>query len=193
MKRMKKIFAKFVRILTAPPIFAALLCVFLYLLLPGSFASPVHFALALGFLTALPLLAYPISALIPALRRKGRDGQRDLAVVFSVIGYVGGILFALLFDGAPTELVLFGTYVLSGVAIGIGTLAGFKISGHTCGCSGPLAMLATFVSPWFLAGYLLLPFIFWSSRCLGRHSAAQLLTGAALPVLAMVLCQIAFL
>lgn len=39
MKRMKKIFAKFVRILTAPPIFAALLCVFLYLLLPGSFAS----------------------------------------------------------------------------------------------------------------------------------------------------------
>ena len=193
MKRMKKIFAKFVRILTAPPIFAALLCVLLYLLLPGSFASPVHFALALGFLTALPLLAYPISTLIPALRRKGRDGQRDLAAVFSVVGYVGGGLFALLFDGAATELVLYGTYILSGIAIGIGTLAGFKISGHTCGCSGPLAMLATFVSPWFLAGYLLLPFVFWSSRCLGRHSAAQLLTGAALPVLAMVLCRVAFL
>lgn len=193
MKRMKRIFAKAVRILTAPPIFAALLCVFLYLLLPGSFASPVHFALALGFLTALPLLAYPIAALIPALRRKGRDGQRNLAVVFSVLGYVGGFLFALLFDGAATELILYGTYVLSGVAIGIGTLTGFKISGHACGCSGPLAMLATFVSPWFLAGYLLLPSIFWSSRCLGRHSAAQLLTGAALPVLAMVLCQIAFL
>ena len=190
---MKRIFAKFVRILTAPPIFAALLCVLLYLLLPGSFASPVHFALALGSLTALPLLAYPISTLIPALRRKGRDGQRDLAVVFSVVGYVGGGLFALLFDGAATELVLYGTYVLSGIAIGIGTLAGFKISGHTCGCSGPLAMLATFVSPWFLAGYCLLPFIFWSSRCLGRHSAAQLLTGAALPVLAMVLCRVAFL
>ena len=190
---MKRIFAKFVRILTAPPIFAALLCVFLYLLLPGSFASPVHFALALGFLTALPLLAYPISTLIPALRRKGRDGQRDLAVVFSVVGYVGGGLFALLFDGAATELVLYGTYILSGIAIGIGTLAGFKISGHTCGCSGPLAMLATFVSPWFLAGYLLLPFVFWSIRCLGRHSAAQLLTGAVLPVLAMMLCQVAFL
>ena len=193
MKKMKKIFAKAVRILTAPPIFAALLCVLLYLLLPGSFASPVHFALALGFLTALPLLAYPISTLIPALRRKGRDGQRDLAVVFSVVGYVGGGLFALLFDGAATELVLYGTYILSGIAIGIGTLAGFKISGHTCGCSGPLAMLATFVSPWFLAGYLLLPFVFWSSRCLGRHSAAQLLTGAVLPVLAMMLCQVAFL
>lgn len=193
MKRMKKIFARFVRILTAPPIFAALLCVFLYLLLPGNFASPVHFALALGFLTGLPLLAYPIAALIPALRRKGRDGQRDLAVVFSVIGYVGGFLYALLFDGAATELVLYGTYVLSGLAIGVGTLAGFKISGHACGCSGPLAMLATFVSPWFLAGYCLLPFIFWSSRCLGRHSAAQLLTGAALPVLAMVLCRVAFL
>ena len=138
MKRMKKIFARFVRILTAPPIFAALLCVFLYLLLPGNFASPVHFALALGFLTGLPLLAYPIAALIPALRRKGRDGQRDLAVVFSVIGYVGGFLYALLFDGAATELVLYGTYVLSGIAIGVGTLAGFKISGHACYPCQPL-------------------------------------------------------
>lgn len=193
MKRMKKIFAKIIRVLTAPPIFAALLCVFLYLLLPGSFASPVHFGLALGFLTALPLLAYPIAALVPALRQKGRDGERNLAVILSVVGYVGGFLFALLFDGAAAELVLYGTYVLSGVGIGIGTLTGFKISGHASGCSGPLAMLAVFVSPWFLCGYLLLPVIFWASRCLGRHSARQLLAGTALPVLAMVLCRVAFL
>ena len=190
---MKRIFARFVRILTAPPIFAALLCVLLYLLLPGSFASPVHFILALGFLTALPLLAYPIAALIPALRRKGRDGQRDLAVVFSVVGYVGGGLFALLFDGAATELVLYGTYVLSGVAIGIGTLTGFKISGHACGCSGPIAMLSVFICPWFLFGYLLITPIFWSSVKLKRHTVPQLLVGSVIPVLAMLVCCAQFL
>lgn len=190
---MTKRSAKIIRILTTAPVLAVLLCTLLYALLPDSFASSAHYLAALGFLAAAPLLAYPISYAIPSLRRKGRDGQRNLAVAFSVAGYIGGFLFALLGGGTTTEKVLFGTYLISGVGIAVCTLLHFKASGHTCGCSGPIAMLALYANPWFLAGYLLLTPVFWASKKLGRHSSAQLFAGAAIPVLAMLLCRLLFL
>lgn len=189
----KKILAKTIRVLTTAPVLAAALCTLLYLLLPGSFASRGHYLAALLFLVGLPLLAYPLSWLLPALRRRGRDGQRNLAIVFSLVGYVGGFLFAMLAGGAAVERVLFGTYLLSGICLGLCTALHFKASGHTCGCSGPLAMLAMFVSPWFLCAYPLLTPVIWASRKLGRHSFAQLLAGALIPVAAMLLCRVELL
>lgn len=184
--------AKVIRILTTAPVFAAILSTLLYVLLPDGFASVGHYLAALGFLVGLPLLAYPLSYLIPALRKKGRDGQRNLAVIFSVVGYIGGFLLAVLGGGTATEKVLFGTYLISGIGIAVCTVLHFKASGHTCGCSGPVAMLAVFASPWFLVGYLLLTPIVWSSKKLGRHSGAQMLAGAVIPVLAMLLCRLVF-
>ena len=190
---MKEKIAKVIRVLTTPPIFAALLCTLLYGLLSGSFASGVHYVLALVFLTALPLLAYPVAALIPALRRKGRDGQRNLALVFSVLGYIGGFVMAIGFGGAAVEKVMFGTYLFSGVSLAVCTLLHLKASGHTCGCSGPIAALSIFINPWFLVGYVLLTPIIWSSIRLKRHTALQLLAGCVIPVLAMLICRAQFL
>lgn len=189
---MQKI-AKAVRILTTPPIFAALLCTLLFLLLDGSFASAAHYAAAVGFLTGLPLLAYPIAAAVPSLRKKGRAAQRNLALIFSVVGYVGGFLFAVLGGGAPVEKVLFGTYLISGIALALCTVLHFKASGHTCGLSGPVAMLSMFVSPWFLCGYSLLTTVVWSSRKLGRHTPMQLFVGTLIPIAAMLICRVQFL
>lgn len=193
MNRMSQKLAKLIRVLTTAPVFAALLCVLLYALLPESFASTRHFLYALFFLTLFPLSAYPIAALLPPIRKKGRDGQRNLSVVFSVLGYIGGFLYALLGGGTSTEKVLFGTYLISGLCIGLTTLLHFKASGHACGCSGPLAMLTVFVSPWFLCAYPLLTPIFWASKKLGRHSAPQLLVGTLIPIAAMLLCRVFFL
>ena len=190
---MGKKIAKVIRVLTTAPVFALILCTILYLLVPGSFASLSHYLWALGFLVILPLLAYPVAWAVPALRKKGRPLQRNLAVVFSVVGYVGGFLFAMLAGGTPTEKILFGTYLLSGVTIGICTVCHFKASGHTCGCSGPIAMLAVTVSPWFLLGYGLLTPIIWASKKLGRHTAGQLAAGVLIPVAAMLLCRARFL
>ena len=85
---LKDKFAKAIRILTTAPVFALLLCTLLYFLMDGAFASLRHYLMAVFFLSILPVLAYPVSAIIPPLRRKGRDGQRNLAIVFSVVGYV---------------------------------------------------------------------------------------------------------
>lgn len=186
-------FAKTIRVLTTAPVLAVILCTLLRLLLPGSFASTGHYLAALGFLAAAPLTAYPISYAIPSLRKKGRDGQRNLALVFSLAGYIGGFLFVMLDGGTATEKVMFGTYLISGAGIAVCTLLRFKASGHACGCSGPIAMLALYANPWFLIGYAFLTPVFWASRKLGRHSAAQFLAGAAIPVLAILLCSVIFL
>lgn len=190
---MTKKIAKIIRVLTTAPVLAVFLCTLLRLLLPGSFASDGHYFAALGFLTAAPLSAYPISCAIPSLRKKGRDGQRNLALVFSLAGYIGGFLFAMLDGGTATEKVMFGTYLISGIGIAVCTLLHFKASGHACGCSGPIAMLALYANPWFLIGYALLTPVFWASKKLGRHSTAQLVAGAAIPVLAILLCSVIFL
>lgn len=185
--------AKLVRVLTTPPVFAALLSTLLYILYDGSFASFGHYLSALFFLTGLPLLAYPVAALVPPLRRKGRRAQRNLALVFSLVGYIGGFLVAMLAGGAAVEKVMLGTYLFSGAALAVTTVCHFKASGHTCGCSGPIAMLSFFVSPWFLLGYFLLTPIFWSSKKLGRHTPAQLVAGCIIPVVGILLCSLCFL
>lgn len=186
---MTKKIAKVIRVLTTAPVFAAILSTLLYVLLPDGFASTGHYLAAIGCLVVLPLLAYPISYAVPALRRRGRDGQRTLAVIFSVAGYVLGFLLGVLCNGTATEKVLFGTYLISGVGIALCSLLRFKASGHACGCSGPIAMLAVFANPWFLAGYVLLAPVVWASKKLGRHSAVQMLIGAIIPVMAMLLCR----
>lgn len=189
---MKLKFAKLIRVVTNAPVFAALLCTLLYLCCERAFAGPAHFWGALGCLSVMPLLSYPVAWAIPALRRRGRSAERNLAIAFSVLGYVLGFLMAVLDGGTVTELVLFGTYLLSGALIGVTTLLHFKASGHTCGCSGPIAMLSVFVSPWFLLCYLLLTPIIWASRQLKRHTLAQLIVGGMIPIAAMVLCCLVF-
>lgn len=191
--KFKEKFAKAIRVLTTAPIFAFLLCTLLYFLLDGAIASLRHYLAAVFFLTVLPVLAYPLSALIPPLRKKGRDGQRNLAIAFSVLGYIGGFLYAFFGGGSAVEKVLFGTYLISGVTLAVCTLLHYKASGHACGCSGPVAMLSVFVCPWFLFGYLLLTPVIWSSMKLKRHTATQLLVGTVIPVLAMLICRAQFL
>ena len=190
---MKQKFAQAVRILTTPPVFSALMCTLLYVIVPGSFASLGHYLLAIVCLSLLPVLAYPVSYLIPALRRGGRKTQRNLALVFSVLGYLIGFLAAVLDGGAAMEKVVFGTYLISGTTLAVCTLLHFKASGHTCGCSGPIALLAMFVSPWFLLGYPLLTPIVWASKRLGRHSTSQLVIGAVIPVVMLLLCRAEFI
>ena len=192
MNNLKKYCAKAIRIITTAPIFAALLCTLLYVLVPNSFASPLHFVLALGYLSVLPILAYPISAVIPALRRKGRDGQRNLAIALSIVGYLGSFLTGLFFGGTPTECVLFGTYLCSGTLLALCTLLHFKASGHACGVVGPVVILALLKSPWFLLGLVLLLPVWVSSLGLGRHTKQELLLGGLYPAVTAVMLYYVF-
>lgn len=178
--------AKAVRIFTTPPVFAFALCTTAYFRLEDAFASPGHYWLAVFSLTVLPLLSYLLFISVPALRKKGRNTERNLALAFSVVGYVGGFLFSHL-GGTTFERIVMDTYLSSGALLALCTLLHFKASGHTSGCSGPIIALALFVSPWFLLGYVLLTPVVWSSLKLKRHTPLQLFVGALIPVIAMLL------
>ena len=186
---MKQKFSKVVRVFTVPSAFSALLCTILYRRLEGSFASTGHFFAALCFLSFLPLLSYPICYTGPILRKMGRKAERNLGLIFSVAGYVGGIFFCLLTDSSPTEKLLYTTYLFSGLGLAVCTLVHFKASAHACGCSGPIMMLSVFISPWYLLGYLLLGVVMWASRTLDRHSPTQLVGGSVVPVLSLLGCM----
>ena len=179
--------AKAVRVATTAPVMAAALVALLYYLRPGSFLNAAHAWLSVTFLSILPILAYPVSYLIPAVRRKGRDGQRSLAIVFSVIGYVSGCVLCFVFGGAMIEKLIFLTYTFSGALIALCSgVFHFKASGHACGVAGPIAALVCCLGPVWLLCVLLLAAVYWSSLMLRRHTLPQLLGGTIIPVASMV-------
>lgn len=176
------------RILTAAPLMAGLLFTLLYLLCPAALSDTAHYMAALVWFVLLPLLAYPVSWLVPALRRRGRAVQRGLAIAFSVTGYLGGLLCLAVCGGTRTEWIIYLTYAISGLLIALcSALLHFKASGHACGVAGPAAMLVYCLGlPW-LAGFVLLAAVFWSSLKMKRHTLAQLTVGSLIPVVTIAL------
>ena len=185
---MKQKLAKIIRVFTVPSVFSALLCTMLYWRVEGSYATAGHYLAALCFLSFLPLMSYPVAAAVPSMKKDRRKWERTLGLIFSVAGYMCGLAMVLLTDCTRIETVIYSTYLLSGLALAVCTVFRFKASAHTCGCSGPIVGLSFFVSPWFLLGYILLGAVAWASLRLKRHSAAQLVGGSVIPVLALFAC-----
>lgn len=185
------ILSKSVRVITVPPVIAAVTVTLLYFLGNNIFANVWHCAAALAALTVFPLLAYPISLVKTADTRRGF--QRKLALILSVAGYIGGFIFALVTDAPSGEKVLFTTYLLSGVLTALSSFVlKIKSSGHACGVSGPAALMSYYLTPWFLLTYILLIPVFWSSLRLKRHTPAQLISGSVIPVICLFISILIF-
>lgn len=186
----KEKWAKGIRVLTLAPLMAAETLVLLRFLRPELFRGGWDLAVPLIFLTALPLLAYPLQYCIPPLRAKGREMQRKMAIVLAVLGYLGGGVWAIAAHAAPWLQVLMLTYLISGVLIAIfNRLLHIRASGHACGVSGPVLYLAGLLGGRALWGLLLMPLLWWASRVLKRHTGAQLIWGSALSAAALVLAR----
>ena len=174
---------KIIRIITVAPL-AAAVALTLLLLHGNFFVSNMHYIAALTALTVFPLLAYPISLIKKADER--RKFQRTLAIVLSVAGYIGGMLFALLTSASVGERVLYLTYLLSGVAIAFSSFVlKKKSSGHACGIAGPVALLAYYIHPLYLLGLLLLLPVGYASLKMKRHTLPQLISGSVIPILCL--------
>ncbi len=183
-----KTLAKIVRVVTVAPVMALLMLIVLYAQTPEFFGSAAVFALSVIFLTILPLSAYPLQPFIKKYRDRGREGQRTLAMVFAVCGYVLGCATGLLLRAPRDVCVIYISYLLSGALIMlINRLFGFKASGHACGVTGPSTLLLYFgrACGWFGAAVLLLVWV--SSVVMKRHTNAQFAAGAAVPIAVILL------
>ncbi len=188
----KEKLAKIIRILTIAPMGALFLLTILYLVKKEDFGSFLSYVLSVIYLTLLPASAYPLQPYIPVFKDKGREGQRNLAIVMATVGYLCGIISITLLQGSLMLWVIYLTYFISGIVIVIfNKLLKIRASGHACGIVGPLALGIYFMGlGGLITGILVYVLVWWSSLMLKRHTISQLLWGSIIPLAALALAHI---
>lgn len=171
--------AHVVRIISVPPVMVGILIILLFTLRDDVFATTAEMVISALGLTVLPILAYPVSAMIPKIRAKGREGQRSLAMYFSTVGYVAVFVYGLI-AGVGTGLMhIYAGYLFSVVIILIGNkVFKVRISGHACSVSGPLVYSGYFLGIWgIVVGVVCWGVILWASLAMKRHTFKEFLLG----------------
>ena len=180
---------KIIRVATVPSFITGLTVLLLYM--PAHVFGLREFIMLEVCLLLIPSLAYPASELI---RRSAdrRSGQRNTAMIFSAVGYLIGFVWMLLYPCSQVTKVLLLSYVISIVALII-LNKGFhyKASGHSCALTAPTTLLTWQLTPLaIIPCALLIGAAYASSIKLGRHNLAQLLTGSAISVAAVLVSMI---
>lgn len=186
-------FYKFVRILTLAPLLAGFSILCIALGCPDAFSSVWQFSYTFFFLSVLPLLAYPLQKYIPHFKDKGRDGQRTLAMLFAVAGYILCLITNLFACATPAMWLICLEYFLSGALILIfNKVLHIKLSAHGCGSAGPIFLLLYFglYVPAALMAFVTV-LAYWASVKAKHHTLGQLLGGSAVSI--VLLCCLAFL
>lgn len=101
---------KIIRVVTVAPVLALIMTGLVAGRCEGIFPSPWHLAYSMFFLGVLPLLAYPLQKYIPAYKDKGREGQRNLAIIFAVAGFTTGCIMSFVFPASDGLRVIFLEY-----------------------------------------------------------------------------------
>ena len=186
---MAKKVAKWISIVTVVPFIGLFVLTTLYLLRPAVYGNEFSwYIFSLLFLTFIPLSAYLLKDKIPKYKDKGRQGERRLAFIMAVIGYVSGNVLSFVFNAPNGFKTIFLAYLFSGIILTfINAVVGHKASGHAAGVSGPFTLLLYFISFRYFFIYIILPLVFWSRLKLGRHKIGQLLSGTAIGIIATVL------
>lgn len=176
---MKNKAASIIRIISIPPVMVLALVLILFALLRGRFASASDCIILVLFLGIFPLLAYPYQKISPSFKDKGRDAQRKLAFIFTLVGYTAAMLWSLLSHCNTTIRSITTTYFLSVVILtALNKLAHFKASGHASSFTAPILLLVYFADWRFaIPGIIFAIAVCWSSIYLKRHTLPQLAGG----------------
>ncbi len=176
---------KAIRVLTLAQLLAAVSLVLIRLCCPDVFPTDWHFAYMVFYLGILPLLAYPLQPIVPHFKGKGREGQRTLAMLFAVAGYIFCALTCALTKASAAMWMITLEYLISGLLILVFN-KGFriKISAHGCGTAGPIFLLLYFglyIPSAVMA--VLTVFAYVASVKMKRHTVGQLVGGSLVSVL----------
>ena len=194
MKKTCAILAKTVRVICIPPVMVSALILLLYVGESGVFANVADAVVAFCLLALLPSLAYPLSGMVASVRERGREGQRSLAMYFSVLGYVLASFYGLV-AGCRAELrMVFSTYLLSVLLLlGVNKLLHIRASGHACSVCGPIVFGCYFFGlGGIFAGVAIYALVLWASLYLKRHTPADFVFGTAICLVSFFLSWLSF-
>jgi hypothetical protein len=168
-----------VRVISVPPVMVGILLTLLYTLRDTVITTAADMVVSLLGLTVLPILAYPVAYAIPAYRKKGREGQRSMAMYFSTVGYVAVFVYGLLTDVGVGLMHIYAGYLFSVVIILVSNkVFKVRVSGHACSVSGPLVFSGYFLGSWGIAvGAVCWVAILWASLVMKRHTVKEFLLG----------------
>ena len=189
---MKQKLAYAVRVISVPPVMVSLLILVLAVFAEGVFCSGLEMIAMLLFLAIIPLLAYPLSWMLPCVRRKGREGQRNLAFALTAAGYVLGWIYGKFFSGNREQILVYTIYLISLLLLLLWN-KGFQLraSGHACSVAGPTVLAGWYLGPvGIIVGAVCYLLIFWASVTTGRHKWDEFLGGS---VLCFAACGISWL
>lgn len=180
--------AKVIRVLSVPPIMISALILILYFTRGEYFKHPYEMFIAIFLLGLVPILAYPLQKCIPSLKDKGRDGQRKLAFITNLIGYIAAFVWALISEVESGLLLICSTYFFSVVFLTICNVFHFKASGHASSFTGPLLVLV-YALGWkaLIPCVVVAAAIIWSSLELKRHTIQQLMAGIGVCALSFII------
>ena len=168
-----------IRIISVPPVMVGILLVLLFTLRDDVIVTAADMAASLLGLTILPILAYPVSFAVPAIRKKGREGQRTLAMYFSTVGYVAVFVYGLIASVGTGLMHIYAGYLFSVVIILVSNkVFKVRVSGHACSVSGPLVYSGYFLGVWgIVVGAVCWGAILWASLAMKRHTFKEFLLG----------------
>lgn len=177
-KKIEQRLANIIGVATTPPMTALVAAVAIHLRKPRAFGDGVFwFLLTILLLAVIPCLSYVVALLVPSIRRMGRQGQRRLAFVVSVISYIAGTIVCLVGKAPRIVLGFFLSYLAAGSVLSlINGALDFKASGHACGCSGSLTLVTTVLGTTMAWAWIVLPAVFWARIRAKRHSMAELIS-----------------
>ncbi|WP_054693059.1 hypothetical protein [Syntrophomonas palmitatica] len=170
--------AKIIGVITIPPLFVLLVLSWMWYNGNIEGFNRSWYLISLSLLGIVPVLAYPLSYLLPRIRTQGREGQRYLAFILSLTGYIIGVIVGETGQAPWLVRCLFWGYLFSGSTLAlINQLLHYKASGHACGIAGPITFMVVITGGelWYLV--LLLPLVFWARIKQDRHTLGNMLAG----------------
>lgn len=178
MKNLQRI-AKIIRMITVPPVMVILLSIMLYAGRKTMFWSNADAAAAMIFLGVVPILAYPMQKWIPGFRDQGREGQRKLAFIFNIIGYLAAWGYGLLMRVSPELEQLFTAYLLSVLLLSAANqFLKIRASGHACSTIAPVFFAGYFLDVGKTLFFLVMAMAsIWASIYLKRHQPKDIIAG----------------
>jgi cation transport ATPase len=190
-KRYMDRLAQVVRIITVPPFMVAILLCFLYFQRGDSFAASNDIGMAFAGLVVLPLLSYPAWSVFGNKNSDKRKGQRQLAFIFSIIGYVCCFIYSLRFGTAAIREIFY-TYFFTVILLALlNKVFHVRASGHAASSISPVVFSTAYLTPTvtFLFGVLFAASV-WASIYLKRHKWQDIMAGICSMIASFILAKL---
>lgn len=178
--------AKFVRVITVPPFMVAYLLIVMNSL-TNFFEKKLDIFISWIGLVTLPLIAYLVHRLIPTFYSKGRECQRKIAFIFSLIGYVICFIYGIIRGKSKTQMFFF-VYFFTVLLLAItNKIVHIRASGHATSSVSPAVFSFIYVNT--LCGFvfsILFLISIWASLYIKRHKSRDIIAGLLCFVISLI-------